>query len=619
MKRFSPYFILLLFVALFSCEYKFSDDHYAEIEKPPKEIPITIDLNGVSEDQNIYIYKTTRLRYRVDAGIRPLLFVGFQLDGYNLSYREDEIGYFVDLYYSYGANMQPAKLALIIEVSSNSGSLADKLMSERYNVNMEFTVNYLPPPTIDLNIKQEKSPEGYLQLSWDNPVVPHAEVDYYTISRFSDGGEVISPNNPIFIDKEYYYGYKQYFIRVHFKEDKLEPVYLYYSVFYEFDPELTYEFIEKGKVKISWNPNEYNNCKYVFVSDEGEVIETKEPFVIANYPPFPSDFLRFNIYLLGDNENYDETKPYSHWIYGYAHVFFSTLTDWPQYPYSDSFLFYDLSKKISIHTDGYNASFYDFGNLSFIKKTTIRSRPESSLYVQEKTCSQSTGKIAINYIRTETCIYADDSFRNPVIIPDERKVSGLTLTDNNLLCCVYDDDHDNYELVVYNASSGDLIFSSQLPEINRNISNILFSNDGKYFVYVAGTELHCYQLEETSIKKLYQERMEEHSTVLFNPLNPGEIISYKHYPEAKFHIIDVSDFSLKKTIEGIFGNIDRVSGKLAYTTPLQNYTSRYRLTILEPETYEIFGETTVVNSPIYLLDNNMFCNWTYTSINNFFE
>ena len=70
MKRFNPYSILLLFVALFSCEYKFSDDHYAEIEKPPKEVPITINLNDVSEDQSIYVYKTTWLYYRIDAGFR---------------------------------------------------------------------------------------------------------------------------------------------------------------------------------------------------------------------------------------------------------------------------------------------------------------------------------------------------------------------------------------------------------------------------------------------------------------------------------------------------------------------------------------------------------------------
>lgn len=308
MKLIKPCCYLLLAFVLLSCDYKFNEDYYVEIEKPPQEIPVTIYLSDVNEDQNIYIYQSTRIYYHIDAEARPLLSVEVQVDNNYISYGEDENGLYFYLDYPYWDYKPSSTLTMDIQILPNSGSLAEKLGLERYVINKEFIVVYLEQPTIDLKVKQGKSSDGYLQISWENPEVPHAKVDYYTISpNYYDEKKIVYPENPVYIDKEYLYGYKEFIITVYFKNDKLDPHYYYYTVEYQYgeDTKFTYELLENYKLKISWTPNEYR-CKYIcnFYYDN-KIIETVDNSVIIDQFRFPIDNLYFEIYLLSTEKEYD--------------------------------------------------------------------------------------------------------------------------------------------------------------------------------------------------------------------------------------------------------------------------------------------------------------------------
>ncbi|MFV0537346.1 MAG: hypothetical protein ACK5M3_08225 [Dysgonomonas sp.] len=543
--------LLIVVSSFFSCDYNYSDTHYVEVEKRPDNIPIQINLSDVNEDQVIYIYKPATIYFQVDAGALPLLNIDFKLDNNSLpiSFTESQ-GYIRIEPSSYNNSIHD--LTLDVEIRSNSGSLADKLLLERYLGHMEFKVKYLPTPDININIKQEKTPDNYLKLVWDKPIIEHAEVDYYEVNG-------VKVNTEQYVDENYVYGYQTYEITVHYKNDKLSPMKFIHTATYTLikESEFVFEDIDVEKVKVTWPKNDFT-CKYVYRTAKGVLISSETNSAIIDRPAFPYELQTSFLYILPKNAATENYERY-YYVYNSYHA--------PQLGGDFSSLIYDKNNKISmgVERDIDNvlvyASFFDLQTMKRTKRVKI-----NDFYVfQNYTCSPTTGGIAFDG-DDGFYIYKDNTFTNPVRII-EPKVSGwfyqgMTLTDNNRLHVAVPSTADSYNARIYDAATGLLLY--QIPLDKYFDTDVYFSPNGKYMCTRYGTQLHVYQLNDTDAQLLYSKNIgTNYVYTYFNPLNSNELIMCDGNYKTNFSIMDIASQTVRKVIDGRYISTDPYTGNIA--------------------------------------------------------
>lgn len=468
-------------------------------------------------------------------------------------------------------------------------------------------------------IKQGKSPDGYLQLSWENPVVPYAEIDYYTISSYYyEPGEIISPENPVYVDKEYLYGYKDFRITVYFKNNKLDPAYFNYSVQYNRgdDIKFTYEPLKKNKLKISWSPHEYR-CKYVCDFYYGDkIIETTDNYIIIDQIRFPTDNFYVRIYLLHTEEEYEQYQYYDSWAsFSYTYEC-PTMMD--GYFDINNFEICDFEKKTFLSTT--NANDLYFYNLnSFTRTNHIAFNNPFGYWSPSYTCSWKNNSIAF-FSEEKILLYSDISLTSPISINygKETHIKGVMLSSNNSLYCLSQNSNDqSCKVKIHNASTGELIQTHILEKDISYIQTVYFSKDGKYLFFTDYYSLFCYKLNTNSIEKMYQRNLSSGNDfeIIFNPLNSEEAIIRPHHLYS-FKVVKTEDFSEIKAFDGYNPSFDPYTGKLVYTVEDNYYNTN--LVIVKPETYDHLLSIPTSDSQIIMIDVYLITSSDhYTHIDNF--
>lgn len=213
--------ISLSFIVSSSCEYETEKDYFKEIEQPSENVNIKINLSNIPEGETIYIYANTSLSYTINTNNKQLLNTDFTLDG-------QRIGSFNNSIYLY-PNTNEGKeqeLKVKVECNSNTGSLADKLLLEKYTGEFTYKIKYIKSD-LKLIINQEFTNEGYLKLIWSNPDLKQTPIEKYEITYYDviakkeQTFEINNQEENFFIDKDYVYGFREYKIKTFFKDNKI--------------------------------------------------------------------------------------------------------------------------------------------------------------------------------------------------------------------------------------------------------------------------------------------------------------------------------------------------------------------------------------------------------------
>lgn len=228
--------IALLFSLLFtSCEYDSGDDNYHEVEKPKPTLEVKIDIAGVDPSKVIQVPNNSILYYTMSAEGKKCLQQEYYWDGkliggsLNDGIKNNEFGVYI---HQDVVDDQIHELTIKTVFKSGSGSLADHLNLEYYLGEMTYQIKLLENTNHEtsFDIRQTSDEEGYLKLEWDRPegldIIGYEIIDN-TTQPISLG--VVDATTQSFVDKEYIYGYKLYYIYAILRNGTEASKYQYYG------------------------------------------------------------------------------------------------------------------------------------------------------------------------------------------------------------------------------------------------------------------------------------------------------------------------------------------------------------------------------------------------------
>ena len=312
---------VLIFTALllYSCEYHSAQDHFVEKKAPSENLDVSINLLEIPEGETIYIYTGTSLRYTLDISDKKLITINFELDGVKVSVFDNSYVFVQPIGYD---DSKEHELKVKVELTSDSGSLAERLYLERYTGEFSFKVKYIKTD-FSLNIRQEYTEDGFLKLMWDYLDFQQTPIEKYTISFYNPGSvhredvDITNPQQTFFIDRDYTYGYCQYAVTVFFKDNKIASIANVHTAQYT---ELTAEnlnlnirqrYSSEGYLELLWDKPEINRMpvsKYLIeYLDEKlggwQTIDIDNPdntsYIDENYVYGQREY-RFTVFLMDD-------------------------------------------------------------------------------------------------------------------------------------------------------------------------------------------------------------------------------------------------------------------------------------------------------------------------------
>ncbi len=257
-KYFVTVLILIGFLSFFcSCEYETEQDYFVNLTKPSEDIKATINLQNITENETIYIYTATSMGYNVDTDDRRLLDISFTLDDRVIASQANII------YISpYSFDDKDHILKVKISLSSNTGSLAEKLHLEQYTGEFSYKIKFVKTD-LKLNISQQTTEDGFLKLIWDKPDLQQTPIDKYVISYYDSESQTTKEfevkDNTFFVDDTYIYGFREYIIKTYFEDNKIQTWTDYFIAEYkeltidDLNLDLHQERTQEGCFKLIWN------------------------------------------------------------------------------------------------------------------------------------------------------------------------------------------------------------------------------------------------------------------------------------------------------------------------------------------------------------------------------
>lgn len=257
-KYFVTVLTLIVFLSFFySCEYETKQDYFVNLTKPSEDVKATINLQNVPENETIYIYTATSMGYNVDTDDRRLLDISFTLDDRVIASQANII------YISpYSFDDKDHILKVKISLSSNTGSLAEKLYLEQYTGEFSYKVKFVKTD-LKLNISQQTTEDGSLKLIWNKPELQQTPIDKYVISYYDSESQTTKEfevkDNTFFVDDTYIYGFREYIIKTYFEDNKIQPWIDYFIAEYkeltidDLNLNLHQERTQEGYLKLIWN------------------------------------------------------------------------------------------------------------------------------------------------------------------------------------------------------------------------------------------------------------------------------------------------------------------------------------------------------------------------------
>ncbi|WP_291527843.1 hypothetical protein [Bacteroides sp. UBA939] len=339
MKKTTLSYITLLLLIVAGCEVSLHDN-FVDIEQPD-EIPIGINLNTITEGENIIIYKEkTIIHYTFETAGREVQKVEFTLGDRQWETRGEsgEIWFTPDR--TPNGNYT---LTCTLYVYTNTGSMADQVKLEAYGRTMSWkvTVAYENGPTEVPEITTRINEEGYLELTWEKPYYKYMNFLNYTVRK---SGSLLATIEDVgitsFIDKSHVLdGGQQYDIQANFEEN------VSWHIGYKNMPysKIIIEQVEDisaiDSCTVKWENEKGYKCKWnVYVNDELKLMETEETSIripVCTFGTFQYNLHQIRVEVFAYDAS--DRKGYSHYEYGTAGTMGKFLSDnYMRFDYNES-------------------------------------------------------------------------------------------------------------------------------------------------------------------------------------------------------------------------------------------------------------------------------------------
>jgi len=607
-------FICLLFLIsiLSACEY--DNDPVFEVRIAPPDVGVEIELSQINPNNTIYIYQYTMLTYRIDAKAKEILDFKISIDA------NAEI--FDNTIYLYPLDDNSVrKLIFEIQLKTNSGSIADYLGYENYVGRYEYNVKFVKRnENFGINFRGEKSDDGYLLLSWDEPIFDNATFQKYELTFYNwatqqnETQTITNIEQTSFIDMDYVWGHKTYELSVwyinndvgyvSYERDYFTPEYYGFKGDYD---KFEYQILDDEWMTVSW-PSPGYKCKYLFIDSYGVKIECDENqrTITTQRFKFPSDHDRFYLAILPYNQPYDEYEKSvlirgdDYWYTGENNTGAPTPHAW------------SLSKDEFYSAWHYEMNIYSISGFS--KKRDYFLREIGYFDLLYMSTSAHTSQIAIYKHEyhgwlSEIFIYDNSDFENPLYLQDvNRHANPIYLCDNytlfhqDLFLMSPYDDFEKY-WVIADSRTGNEIFRSKQQNID---SKIAVSPDGKYLCDYDETYLIIYEIQGNNATQIYANTSYRYSNCQFSYTNPEELILTR---DAETVILDMRSLGVKSSVKGTFLVQDPVNGNIAcmdenfsqtfflniYSETLSDKLTRIPFNYYTPEPYSLMNSRLIFN------------------------
>jgi|GEM_PF-4882537 hypothetical protein len=568
--------LLFLLVSLFiyACEYKTADIYPKEIGKPDPNREIIINLSEVQPEDIINIYQPTWLGLDINSPSYDILAIKMFLDGELLN--TNWLSCFIDPA-EFDNNVHD--LMLLIEVKTNTSSLAEKLGVEKYLGESKYKIKFVRT-TKELHIGEDITEDSYLKIVWEKPVIEGLEVDKYEIRYrgLENAITIADPDETFYIHKNYIAGPKDYYIKTYFKGNKMDPwedeFHGEYYAILNGDP-LNVEIIDPENIRISWTKNKYRTTNilaasiglYDIQSAETRIeldIDYSETSVTIPNPAFPNSPLgSFTV----SSELQHGTR---------SSVSFDLYKSYPKlyHNYASSFA-YDPADNAIYGLSTHNIIKYDAGNLQPLRDISI----EYLDYFgnSDISCSFVSHKIAAR--GGNTAYILDDQLRIlkqftiPGILGYSDYDNIFQITDNDLL--IVSEASASQEISVYDIA-GELLYKPAISVTNPYRTVLTSSYDGK-LCHLNRYDISIYQFNETSETLIYQQNIPDIISCNFHPTDANIVII--QLPD-RFYLFDISNNRTVISINGTYMSADPFTGNIAYYD--ENYNQNRFLNLLDP-------------------------------------
>ena len=565
MKRYLLWSLSLIFILLLGCEYDTEEVNYIEIEPPAETHTFYIALEDIGENELIYVYGPTNLRYalgNIPDGVEPEIKWMLNNTQVGSSFLAYEHHFYIDpREFPEGEYT----LTMTISMPTNTGSLADVLEVENYVGEKTFRVKIAKLTEADknLNMRQEISESRQLKIVWDKPDLQQVEVEGYTIYyRNQQVTMITDPDQTEWIDTSYVSGTQTIQLTVRFKNDKIEPWQNHFNVV---SPEFSensfiVEEMGFGKVRISIKPHPY--IAEYHLTDASDYYSTfnarltPDDFpVVVDLPNFPTS-LALNIGICEPGSRYSQSSA-------------KITYDWPVFllesiirgfyasPFDNILLLAGEGVLYGVDADSFgvmNTFTYDGG------------------FAARVCCDPNSGRKMMS-IDNKIYLFQDGSLTNPKIITiPAASTCGAAYAPGNIIYIYWYRQDENYEyhseVWAIDADSGDYLYTVNIP-IYKSYVHSQFSADGRYLVVPTPyLEQPCtvdlYELSGQTAKLL--KSFPQNDRVDMHPTNPNLLIHtadlYFTDRIDEFTLIELPSLAEIKKIDGFYLRSDPFTGSI---------------------------------------------------------
>lgn len=456
-----------------------------------------------------------------------------------------------------------------------------------------FIADYevLTADNIGLNLRQQRSSEGFLELIWDKPNVRKMPVVGYRIEYYDEqlGGlqtKDISEFEPkSFIDENYAYGDREYRFTVFLYNDRFKFTKEYIPVYKKITKkDFVIEGIGLETIRISWPAPDFKCTQIVRLFDDKNILIPEGVNSIEiDRPPFPdlswlwSNYNMIQLHLVGKKTQYD---------LNYHPSFYHQGSEGVNY-------FYD---RFPIEDDILSYVTYPNGNLLYVlARRGIYSVDMKTMKVTKclefdetislsMSCDQNSSKVVVRN-SNKISIYKDHSFTNPIqfelgyAVHPMYEILKFT-PDNKLFISSNMSAMNNYNiaLMAFDSNTGKYLYDIPLPTSGKDIRQMRLSDDNKYMMLElikiqddTSTQVDILELNGTQTKLLktytYDDLMTGGSSFYFNSSNPTRLIRQSN----KFQVLELPSFNKIAEVEGGFSSVDSGNGNLVYLTSDKRY------------------------------------------------
>lgn len=524
---------------LSNCEYELTELNFKDIEPPPASR--SIDIGWISTDDTIKIFQATNLNFNFDTDGLGVLLAEMTLQDrrWEFSSRSGSVDIDPDNF-----DNGLFKLSLTMYLQSGSGSLADKLGAEGYQITKEWNIliddrNVTNTPPI-----KSINDDGYLVINW-----PECRSDNFIGYEISYGSQIhfevdtITERSQNYLVDSLYIGGRYSFRVTCILVDGNQRGELF--SFEEPPPQIYVEEISIDSLRIMWDKSPYNVRYRLEVGrDDYYYFENREDttFTIPQIPLGESINLNLCTRPLSPGPwvgGSNRCGIISNTIYTFGHRLISR--SWVEFAYN-------YQDKLIYSNRRDNLLSFDADNLSLIREKNIDEIRLGNLY----SCPTNSSKlVAMN--STDIYIFDDSSLETYITLPGPSNgfmittsiISHLTLTDNDRLAYAFSGKYN-----LYDVDTKQLICSIDIDDYPTFFtwSKITTSQDAKYMCSATSNGIIINQIgEDGQFEQVYSDQR-SYRSVYFDPLAPDRLYVTLN-EEPGIEIRNPEDFSLMDKID----------------------------------------------------------------------